>query len=626
VTGPIANTQLYVLETVHCPEGDTVSPLPIGIPGEVHIGGDGLARGYLNRPELTQERFINDPFSTKPAARLYKTGDLARFRADGRLEFLGRIDHQVKIRGFRIELGEIEAALSRHPAVKQGVVIDREDPRGEKCLVAYVVPNGADQPTAGELRQFLQKRLPHYMLPSAFVPLEALPQTPNGKIDRRALPDPAAAGLSLSVTYTAPRTLIERHLAEIWAEILKLEQIGIHDNFFELGGHSLLVAQLFAQVERRLNCSLPLTTVFQAPTVEQMANQIEASTQATTQRSPAPALVRLKDGATQPPLFLMIAFNEDTEIYLNLIRHFKDDRPVYGLRPYDANNRPIPFTRISDIAAYLIKQMQQMQPEGPYLLAGQCAGGVIAFEMAQQLQRRGESVALVALIEAVDVETRKVGVEGSRLWNGLRSLIKHLKSGLIGQPLYYYLDYYLDRKWPFPKFLMKRVLWIWLLQYHLDRQLPLPGFVPYISPYDILRFSRRQHLPEGRFAGNVVLIRATAGNGDAADEPFVNLYRDPLLGWGKRVEGKLQVYDVPGGHSSMLSDPEVRASGELLQAVVQAAAENVGAPEYPAAAPSLRPIAEGWEPGVSSKLFDDRSPRQAPRETYRDTLDRLGTR
>ena len=238
---PIANTQVYVLDP-------HLQPVPIGVPGELYVGGAGLTRGYLNRPELTAERFIPHPFSHEPGARLYKTGDLVRYRPDGNLEYLGRLDQQVKLRGIRIELGEIEAALAQHPAVRETVVIVREDIPGEPRLVAYVVPAQEPGPTCRELRRFLEKQLPAAMVPATFVMLETLPLTPSGKVDRRALPQPDPSRPALEDHYVAPRTPIEQQVVAIWCHLLGLERVGIHDNFFELGGHSLLAMQLLSRV------------------------------------------------------------------------------------------------------------------------------------------------------------------------------------------------------------------------------------------------------------------------------------------------------------------------------------------------------------------------------------------
>jgi amino acid adenylation domain-containing protein len=261
---PIANTQIYLLDR-------HLNPVPIGVPGEVHLSGRGLARGYLNRPELTAERFIPNPFSNNPGARLYKTGDLARYRPDGNLEFIGRLDHQVKIRGFRIELGEIETMLSQHPAVRENVVVVREDALGDKRLVAYIIPCQAPAPSSSELRNFLEAKLPEYMVPSAFLFLDSLPLAPNGKVDRKMFAASGDVRPEMQENFAAPRTSLEGVLVVIWSEVLGIDQIGVHDNFFHLGGHSLKATQLMSRIRQAFRLEVPLRTLFEHPTVAGLA-------------------------------------------------------------------------------------------------------------------------------------------------------------------------------------------------------------------------------------------------------------------------------------------------------------------------------------------------------------------
>jgi amino acid adenylation domain-containing protein len=265
---PIANTQVYILD-------DSLQPVPEGLIGELYIGGVGLARGYLNRPELTAERFIRNPFSAAPGARLYRTGDRGYFLSDGQIAFVGRTDEQIKIRGYRIEPGEIVAALNCHPAVQTSIVVAREDIPDEKRLVAYVVPAAGPRPTPAALHEFLATKLPDYMVPVVFEFMEALPLTPNGKVDRSALPAPTAAYRIRSASFTGPRTPIEEGLATIVATLMGLDQVSIYDNFFLLGGHSLLGAQIIARVHEAFGVDLPLHSLFNTPTVAQLAAEIE---------------------------------------------------------------------------------------------------------------------------------------------------------------------------------------------------------------------------------------------------------------------------------------------------------------------------------------------------------------
>jgi acyl carrier protein len=268
-----------------------LQPVPVGFAGELHIGGDCLARGYLNRSELTAEKFIPDPFSTDPTARLYKSGDLARYLPDGNIEFIGRIDDQVKIRGFRIEPAEIEATLERHPAVRRAVVLTREDTAEEdsteigtvpatelsagKRLVAYLVVDPEQTLEPAHLRDYLKEKLPAYMIPESFVLLDALPLTPHGKVDRRSLPPPPRLGPEATKDFVAPRTAAETALAEIWAEVLDLKQVGIHDNFFDLGGHSLKAMQIVSRIRQTFFVEIPLRSLFHTPTIAEIADLIQ---------------------------------------------------------------------------------------------------------------------------------------------------------------------------------------------------------------------------------------------------------------------------------------------------------------------------------------------------------------
>jgi amino acid adenylation domain-containing protein/thioester reductase-like protein len=270
---PVANTQIYMIDQQCRRKGDVLKQVATGQSGELHIGGDGLARGYLNRLEMTDERFVPDPFSNKPGARLYKTGDLARFLPDGSIQYIGRMDNQVKIRGYRVELGDIEAAISRYPGVKEAVVITREDNIGEKRLVAYVIfSNSLDLLSA--LRVYLKEQLPEYMVPASFVVMDSFPLTPNGKVDRRALPAPSSERPDLDEEFVPPSNPIEEQLAKIWSQGLEISLIGINDNFFDLGGHSLLVAQMMTQVSETFQVVLPLSCLFKSPTIAGLARSI----------------------------------------------------------------------------------------------------------------------------------------------------------------------------------------------------------------------------------------------------------------------------------------------------------------------------------------------------------------
>jgi amino acid adenylation domain-containing protein len=264
---PMGNSRVYILDA-------RLMPVPIGVPGEVYVGGVGLTRGYHQRPALTAQVFVPNAYGNIPGERLYKSGDLARYRADGNIEFLGRVDYQVKIRGYRIELGEVEAVLNGHAAVRECVVVAREDVAGDKRLVAYVVATPGMRPSVNELQGYLQTKLPQYMVPAAFVTLESLPLTSNNKVDRAALPLPESARPELETQFAAPSSEVERQLAEIWVEVLQLDEVGVHDNFFMLGGHSLLATQVFAKVRDVLSVELPMRALFEAPTIAGLAERV----------------------------------------------------------------------------------------------------------------------------------------------------------------------------------------------------------------------------------------------------------------------------------------------------------------------------------------------------------------
>jgi amino acid adenylation domain-containing protein len=382
---PIANTALYILD-------DELQPVPLGVPGELHIGGDGIARGYLNRPELTAERFVPNPFDARDDARIYKTGDLARYRDDGRVEFLGRRDHQVKVRGFRIELGEIETALARLPGVTAVVAVAREDSPGDARLVAYVVLDGSPPVTANALRRSLADVLPAYMVPSVVVALDELPLTPNGKIDRKALPEPTLEREAES-TYSEPRTDLERRLVSIWEEELGIRPIGIDDDFFDLGLTSIVAARLFARLERDLGTSLPLGALFQAPTIQRLALVMNEERGGGRWTSLAP----IQPDGTQPPFFCVHG-GAGTILHLQpLARRLGPDQPFYGLQARGLYGGAPPHRSVEQMAKHYLDELRTVQPHGPYYLAGYCFGSIVAFDMAQRLLRAGEEVNVLAV-------------------------------------------------------------------------------------------------------------------------------------------------------------------------------------------------------------------------------------
>ncbi len=533
---PLPDRAIYILD-------EHGTPVPIGVRGHLHIGGAGLARGYLNRPELTAEKFVPDTNSSVPGARMYKTGDLARYLPDGNIEFLGRADHQVKIRGFRIELGEIEAALGRHPAVREAAVLAREDAPGEKRLVAYVVADS----TIDELRRHLKDKLPEYMVPAIFVLLDALPLMVNGKIDLRALPAPDQSRPELEKAFVAPRDDLELQLAQIWEEVLGVHPVGMRDNFFELGGHSILAVRLFALIEERLGKKLPLAAVFQGATVEHLA---EVLRQQTTPGQPS-SLVAIQPGGSKRPLFLVHPAGGHVFPYVHLARYLGPDQPCYGLQARGLDDGQAPHARIEDMAACYIQALQTVQPTGPYLLGGWSMGGVVAFEMAQQLHAQGQRVALLALLdgriptsdetfpeedsEAITLVERYFGIS----FGSMESLAKLARDQQLA-------------------FVLERAKSAGLVPAELDIS-QARRFV------EIVRSNLRATQDYGLhlYPGRITFFKAS--------ETLDGASSDRTMGWSDWAGGGVDVHVVPGNHANLMYEPHVEVLAKELTACIEQA-------------------------------------------------------
>lgn len=545
---PISNTTAYIVDKYF-------NPVPVGVPGELYVGGDGLAREYLNRLELSRERFVPNPFSAGRQDRLYKTGDVARYLADGSIEFIGRKDYQVKIRGFRIELGEVEAALVEHPGVAEGAVTVSEDKFGDKRLTAYFVPVKGMDITVAELRDSLRQKLPEYMLPAMFVTLESLPLSPNGKVDRRALPAVEEIKADWEAGFVAPRDNLELKLAKIWERALGIRPISIDDNFFDLGGHSLLAVRLFAQIEKLFGRNLPLATLFQAPTVRQLAQVLRE------EGGPAPwsSLVPIQPNGSKQPFFCIHAAGGNVLEYRDLARLLGPDQPFYGLQARGLNGEDEPHTSIKDMAAHYLKEIREVQPEGPYLIGGRSSGGTIAFEMACQLAEVGERVALLALLDTYPAGYFKLlpGSRDGRASRNARRIQSHLSNlrqlGIDEQVKY------LMEKLSYVPAKAKHKLFRRAYKIYQRIGRPLPAVLKNIEE---LNFAAVKDYVPQVYQGRAALFLAndlTSGY-DVED------------GWAQLV-AELEVHEISGNHLDIVKEPHVQVLAEKLSGCIERAHE-----------------------------------------------------
>ena len=391
---PFPNYDVYIVDS-------HLQPVPIGVSGELLIGGIGLAKGYFNRPALTDEKFIPHPFTKEKGTKLYRTGDLVRFLPDGNIEFIGRIDRQVKIRGYRIELGEIENVLEKHDSIKKAVVITRADKSENQRIIAYFVCEQHPEPTVTELRDFLKQELPDYMLPAAFMRLEALPLLPNGKLDYHSLPATGNVRPHLESHFVPPRNPEEEKLATIMTKVLGMSKIGIYDDFFELGGDSLAAVQMAVEIEQAFNKKVPLSILVQATTIE-LLSRVLSSKQLLEQSWEI--LVELNPGDSRVPFFCIHSEGGDILEYYELSKYLGVDQPFYGFQPLGMSGEKVEPVSIENMATQYIKAMKQKQPTGPYYIGGYCLGGMISFEMARQLESEGEKIAFIGIISTTTPE------------------------------------------------------------------------------------------------------------------------------------------------------------------------------------------------------------------------------
>ncbi|MEW5926225.1 MAG: amino acid adenylation domain-containing protein [Gemmatimonadota bacterium] len=515
-------------------------PVPVGVPGELHVGGPAVGRGYRDRPELTAAKFVPDPFSPEPGARLYRTGDLARWRPDGTLEFVGRADFQVKIRGFRVEPGEVEATLAGHPDVREAAVVAREDAGGERRLVAYAVPEAGAEPAAEGLRAWLGERLPEYMVPAALVVLERLPLTSRGKTDRRALPAPEWGAAERA--YVAPRTPAEEALAGIWAEVLGVDRVGVADDFFALGGHSLLAVRLLARVERATGVRLPLAVLFAAPTVEALAAELRRG-RPEGEGSP---LVPIRPEGEGTPLFLVHPVGGNVLAYAALARHLDPRRPVYALRSRGLAEGEAPAGSLDEMAADYLRALREVQPAGPYRLGGWSMGGVVAWEMARRLEAAGERVETLALVDShlpallggprPDDERTRVRIFAADLGLPPGELDPAGEDDGAGGS---HLRRVLERA-------------------HAAGVLPADVDAGRMERlYAVFRgnLEALHAYPARPYGGAVLLLRAAERDPSAAD----------TLGWERVAAGGVELRTVPGSHFTLVREPHAAALAAALE-------------------------------------------------------------
>jgi thioesterase domain-containing protein/acyl carrier protein len=521
-----------------------------------------VALGYLNQPTLTEERFVRID-----GQRFYRTGDMGRAASDGDIEFLGRDDFQIKLRGIRIELGEIEATLRQVAGVREAVVVERTLPTQEKGLVAYLVLSDTLAPAIKQVRAHLQARLPDYMVPSAFIVLEALPVNVNQKLDRRALPAPTPKDFELDRAIVLPRTELERDLARIWEDLLKISPIGVQDSFFDLGGESLMACAVMTKIEQQFGRTLPLSTLLSEPTIEHLARLLETGADGHCEP------VLLRPGTSHTPIFLIHDGDGEILPYRNLAFLLPAGHSVYGIPPLSRAGYPLLQTRIADLVERYTAQILQLQPQGPYLLGGLCFGGFLAFEVAQELTRRGHRIDLLVLIDAAHVKAPpRSGVDNrlARLMAAGRTatpLTLRLFTLAIRVPgkMYNFAAYMTRSRLE----QLKTRIRLRLLRICLDHKWPLPRMLRNIPVQTTLKFAESDYVEGALYRGSVLLLLASGVHADGVavtefdDRPMTANFAEPTMGWTSRA-ADLKVHDVPGGHGTMLQEPNVRVAAEVV--------------------------------------------------------------
>ncbi|HEX6506608.1 MAG TPA: amino acid adenylation domain-containing protein, partial [Chloroflexota bacterium] len=563
---PIANMQVHLLD-------DQLQPVPIGVTGELYIGGAGVARGYLGRLELTEERFLPNPLSLQPGDHLYRTGDLARYRPNGEIEYVGRTDRQVKLRGYRIELGEIESALMRHEAVREAAAVVDEDGPGEKRLMAYIVSQGPPAPAAADLRSFLRRQLPEYMVPAGIVSLQALPITTNGKVNRSALPAHVKEGANREDG--SPRTATEALLSSIWAEALGVSSVGIRDNFFDLGGDSLLSIELIERIRLRLRHELAISDLFRAPTVEELARLLEGAP--LLQAEPLVPIQPL--GALQP--FYCVAPVLGTVFpYYKLAQLLGTDRPFYGLQPIGLDAPGTSFT-IESLAAHYLAAIRRAQPHGPYSIGGWSFGGIVAFEMARQLHSASEDVSSLVILD-----TPAPGIHARARLNASVRFLLTMTHGLGGYVKdYEYLAAVTSGR-PVVRRLVARLSTtpsaappFRPLRSALQR-VAIAGVVPPQSRLALYHLPTIREMARSFLMGAAAAVRYRPGVYEgsisllSAEHGSAGQERGATLGWDELANAKVRVYPVPGNHMTLLREPHIDTVAAALSSALEETLET----------------------------------------------------
>jgi amino acid adenylation domain-containing protein len=579
---PIDNTQIYILDAA-------LSPVPAGVIGEIYIGGDGVARGYHGREDLTAQRFVPDPFAGA-GKRMYRTGDCGRWLGDGRVECLGRIDSQVKIRGFRVELGEIESVLRAVPDVQEAVVVARASGSLEAKLVAYWV-GGAPR---AALFDHARAKLPHYMVPTAYVQLAAFPLTTSGKIDRKMLPAAEDFEAQDAVELRLPEGDTARRVAAIWSELLKVAPIGADQDFFALGGTSVLVIEVRNHVEREFGVELPLRAFFDTPTVEGIARQIEQLVTPSEADAPTSCLVRLKPRGGAQCLFLIHDGDGEVLLYRNLALQMPDEISVYGVVPLPGRGVPMVHTSVGDMADHYVREIRSRQPSGPYYLSGLCAGGVIAFEVARRLMLLGDRVGLLALIDSgaprVKMKPLRISRDRAARLRGLLGEVRSRGPREVAREARQRAQNVVEYEIGAVQDKLRAAALVFVFEhFYAGGAEPWPKQLPAPSVRDIYLRALARYSGSPISGVPAVLFRATEGQG--ADLPIRDVVDDPFFGWRELLGDDIEVIDVEGGHSTVLQEGRVETIAHRLRAVLNRArrAQSVHPPPVQAQAGSLPP-------------------------------------